>query len=285
MPTFGDVAAPATNLVGSIISTIAAKKAQERENAHNKQMAEYSYSKDLEMWNRQNQYNAPESQMERFKDAGLNPNLIYGQGNAGNAATLPKYNAPTLREKTAMPDISGVLSSYQDYQLKQANIDIATEQKRMLQEKIASESVNRALNNSRWINLANQNRYWHGTKNDFFGQPSDTNYSVRQNFLGNTAQQKWMQSNQATTLSKYSWQIAKQNLNLLEKQNKYYFWNNVGSGVVKGATNLAGRFLTGAKGAGKISKGLKSPIKKKMSFSDIRKMQRTNRDILPNYNF
>jgi len=285
MSILQDIAAPGTNLVGSIISTIAAKKAQDRENAHNKQMAEYSYSKDLEMWNRQNQYNAPESQMNRFKEAGLNPNLIYGQGNSGNATTLPKYSAPTLREKTRMPDISGVIPSYQDYQLKKAQIDIANEQKRMLQERITSESVNRALQNSRWINLANQNRYWHGTKNDFYGDPTDTNYSVRQNLMGNTVQQKWNQSNQATTLSKYSWQIAKQNLQLLEKQNQYYFWNNVGSGVVKGATNLAGRFLTGAKGASKLSKGLKSPVKKKMSFSDIRKMQRTNNDILPNYNF
>lgn len=40
-------------------------------------------------WDRQNAYNAPKAQMERFKEAGLNPNLIYGQGTPGNASATP----------------------------------------------------------------------------------------------------------------------------------------------------------------------------------------------------
>jgi len=32
----------------------------------------------------QNAYNAPVAQMQRYRDAGLNPNLIYGQGTPGN---------------------------------------------------------------------------------------------------------------------------------------------------------------------------------------------------------
>ena len=39
----------------------------------------------LEMWNRMNKYNSPKAQMQRFKEAGLNPNLIYGMGTHGNA--------------------------------------------------------------------------------------------------------------------------------------------------------------------------------------------------------
>ena len=37
----------------------------------------------------QNWYNSPAQQMYRFKQAGLNPNLIYGQGNAGNWSGSP----------------------------------------------------------------------------------------------------------------------------------------------------------------------------------------------------
>ena len=48
--------------------------------AHQRQMQEYEWSKNLEMWNLQNEYNSPSAQMERFKEAGLNPNLIYGPG-------------------------------------------------------------------------------------------------------------------------------------------------------------------------------------------------------------
>lgn len=44
------------------------------------------------MWNLQNQYNLPSNQMARFKEAGLNPNLIYGQGNSGNSGTPPSWS-------------------------------------------------------------------------------------------------------------------------------------------------------------------------------------------------
>lgn len=40
-------------------------------------------------WDRQNAYNSPKAQMERFKEAGLNPNLMYGQGTPGNASASP----------------------------------------------------------------------------------------------------------------------------------------------------------------------------------------------------
>lgn len=35
----------------------------------------------LDVWNMQNEYNTPQAQMQRYLDAGLNPNLIYGQSN------------------------------------------------------------------------------------------------------------------------------------------------------------------------------------------------------------
>lgn len=46
-------------------------------------------SDNIQFWNMQNQYNSPAAQMQRFRDAGLNPNLIYGQGNSGNAGAIP----------------------------------------------------------------------------------------------------------------------------------------------------------------------------------------------------
>lgn len=53
------------------------------QNAKNRRFA-------LDMWNRQNAYNAPAAQMQRLKDAGLNPNMIYGNGeaSAGNAGPV-----------------------------------------------------------------------------------------------------------------------------------------------------------------------------------------------------
>jgi hypothetical protein len=66
--------------------------------AFEKEEAELAYQREVEMWNMQNEYNSPTEQMRRYKDAGLNPWLIYGQGTPGNATDMPKYS-PTKATK------------------------------------------------------------------------------------------------------------------------------------------------------------------------------------------
>lgn len=111
-------------VVSQLLSNRTQKKTQERTNLANMEMARYSYNRDLEMWNKQNAYNTPASQMSRYAEAGLNPNLIYGQGSSGNASNAPSYQRPNLdytrRPTVAIPEVLGM---YQDYQLKQAHID------------------------------------------------------------------------------------------------------------------------------------------------------------------
>ncbi|UIB81466.1 DNA pilot protein [Flyfo microvirus Tbat2_156] len=48
----------------------------------------------MAMWDKENAYNSPLAQMARFKEAGLNPNLIYGQSNTGGsiATSNPSSN-------------------------------------------------------------------------------------------------------------------------------------------------------------------------------------------------
>lgn len=41
-------------------------------------------------WNMQNTYNSPAAQMERLKAAGLNPNLVYGNGVVANSPGMPR---------------------------------------------------------------------------------------------------------------------------------------------------------------------------------------------------
>lgn len=43
----------------------------------------------MELAKYQNRYNSPAAQMARYKEAGLNPNLIYSQGNPGNMSPIP----------------------------------------------------------------------------------------------------------------------------------------------------------------------------------------------------
>lgn len=86
----GSLLNSATNVAGSLISANAQNKAlkkqikaqsieNEKNRKYNKELAEYQNKLNVEQWNRENKYNSPAEQMRRFQEAGLNPNLIYGQ--------------------------------------------------------------------------------------------------------------------------------------------------------------------------------------------------------------
>lgn len=66
----------------------AAKKSWERSSYSQ----DKAFQHDIDMWNRQNEYNTPLAQMERYEAAGLNKNLIYSNGNPGNATSAPSMH-------------------------------------------------------------------------------------------------------------------------------------------------------------------------------------------------
>lgn len=68
---------------------------QQNEFTQNQQQADKEYERNLAMWHLQNEYNTPSQQMARYQAAGLNPNLIYGNGSssAGMASSPPAYQA------------------------------------------------------------------------------------------------------------------------------------------------------------------------------------------------
>eukprot|EP00918_Siedleckia_nematoides_P067782 GHVU01147495.1.p3 GENE.GHVU01147495.1~~GHVU01147495.1.p3 ORF type:complete len:214 (+),score=17.21 GHVU01147495.1:281-922(+) len=121
-----------------------AKQNTERTIQANKEMAQYAYSKDLEMWNLGNQYNTPEAQMTRLKSAGLNPNMIYGSVKAtGNVASqLPNFQAPRIDYKNQSPlDIPNTINMYQDVKMKNNQNDLLREQVNLTKEKEATEII------------------------------------------------------------------------------------------------------------------------------------------------
>ena len=80
----GTAAAPtmAGKVLGTVGGALLGNKLAQRSN---KKLAQHSFNKNVEMWKMQNAYNAPKQQMSRLKEAGLNPNLMYGKGTVGNA--------------------------------------------------------------------------------------------------------------------------------------------------------------------------------------------------------
>lgn len=80
-------------------------------------LARYQADQNLNLWNLNNEYNSPSSQMRRYREAGLNPNLIYGEGSsasAGNSSSPARgYESPTLQR--AQVDNSYVATASQNF--------------------------------------------------------------------------------------------------------------------------------------------------------------------------
>lgn len=71
-----------SNLVSQFFGNTAARSQAREQNELN-----------MQNWLKQQEYNSPKNQMARFSEAGLNPQLIYGQGTPGNAVSAPVSEA------------------------------------------------------------------------------------------------------------------------------------------------------------------------------------------------
>lgn len=81
--------------------TIAAQKAE----------SELAYQRSVNMWNAQNAYNDPQSQMQRFVAAGLNPHLMYGQGSSGLASSPPQYQPANMQYRYEAPQYGAAVQT------------------------------------------------------------------------------------------------------------------------------------------------------------------------------
>lgn len=129
-----------SSLIGSIAGAIGQNKivnkqikAQREENRLNRQynlmLARQQNQWNLEQWERENFYNSPISQMARLRAAGLNPDLMYGQGTTGNSFSSPQMTSGAPSEPQ---DMSAMLSERSFGQTIQQMID--KEQQRRMNE-------------------------------------------------------------------------------------------------------------------------------------------------------
>ena len=83
---------PAVIAVGSLVAGLIGQNKQRKENAR---LAAQQQSANEAYLDKQLEYNTPKNQMLRYQQAGLNPNLVYGQGNPGNQSA--PLTAPDIR--------------------------------------------------------------------------------------------------------------------------------------------------------------------------------------------
>lgn len=100
--------------VGGIVSSILGNKSQKSANQTNfkiaqmnnewsERMMEKQNQYDIDMWNRNNEYNSASAQVQRLKEAGLNPALFMGSGAAGQSSGGSSVGLPSPSSATMQP--------------------------------------------------------------------------------------------------------------------------------------------------------------------------------------
>lgn len=143
----------AINAAGAVAGTAVSASSTGKLNKKNRQWQE-------DRMREQNEYNAPQQQMARLRQAGVNPHLAYQQGSINNVSASP--GNPT----TYQPDFSGIGDAAQNYvatrqqqtQIKQMekNMEVADAEislKKAQELNVNNDSEGKGINNSQLVDL------------------------------------------------------------------------------------------------------------------------------------
>lgn len=104
------------------------------------QMAQNRYN--YKMWTLQNEYNSPAAQVQRLKDAGLNPALVYGHGNATvPSAQAPRVDLQPVKVENRLPEY---ISQSQNMQAQKLQMDNLKAQNEVILQEAALKAANLA---------------------------------------------------------------------------------------------------------------------------------------------
>lgn len=110
-------AVQATGVIGAAAGNRFARKWAEKQ-------AKIVRQQNLDDWNMQNEYNSPTSQMARLREAGLNPNLVYGKGADNTAQAVAGQQAPSYqRDQPDYKSLGSSLFVHADLAMKAAQTD------------------------------------------------------------------------------------------------------------------------------------------------------------------
>lgn len=158
---------------------------QKRENARQRKYEQEFYqtqkADNLEFWKMENMYNSPEMQMQRLKKAGLNPNLVYGNGATAEGGSI---NSPSqsASNSTKVGDIRPQLPDLYQLRLIDAQTNLTNQQAKTQETNQALNIMNAELRALEKQKLSISNEFDRKTLNDRI----DTVTANYKNLLANT---------------------------------------------------------------------------------------------------
>lgn len=131
---------------------------------YGEKQAENAYQRQLEFWNKTNEYNTPSAQRARLEAAGLNPALMYGSGSGSNTAgymsgsnQAPKSGGSAYNPRISLGEaadaamrIAQIRNIDADTQKKKAETaytDVSTSSETIRQDLLSSQVIGQDLAN------------------------------------------------------------------------------------------------------------------------------------------
>lgn len=104
----------ASTLTSQGANAYAVGKSNRKTREYGKEMYERQKADNQYYWNLQNEYNSPKKQMERLKEAKLNPALIYGNGSVqtGQAQSVSNSTPASYRDEPVKLELGGLADAF-----------------------------------------------------------------------------------------------------------------------------------------------------------------------------
>lgn len=173
------------------------------QNHANAKLAKENREFALDMWNRENEYNLPINQVQRYRDAGLNPALLAGQISPGNTSAPKSFDnvgrdySYIRRSSEMFNQAVSMVGSLMDLKTKEAqkeNIEANTAQTlignqtygdlKSTELAIQQERLKQFIENNAWLPKLNLQQYERGRLGNYILQ---YNADFTPTFLANRA--------------------------------------------------------------------------------------------------
>lgn len=111
--------------LGGLAGNILGAYSQKQTNDANLQIARETNEANYNLWRENNLYNTPAAQMARYRAAGLNPNMVYGQISSGNSSSPASAQAAVMKSaKFGDFGTSAAIMSYLQGQMQKSTISL-----------------------------------------------------------------------------------------------------------------------------------------------------------------
>lgn len=117
---------------------------------YNRKAASKQYQYQVDLWNMNNAYNDPSAQMERLRKAGLNPNLVYGNGSATHTATMA--SAPNVQSNRANFNFRDYLAAYREGELMKNQVKVSESEAKKAEAEAGIAQKDNAIYGSTGVN-------------------------------------------------------------------------------------------------------------------------------------